>query len=312
MMEMRKLTGKKTLLLIALLSVAAITAGCSRSFDDALAYEQETENDGIAYDLDGNRYFDSELKGYGYGTVESITYHSDVTGGDRHARVWLPEGYDGNERFPVLYLLHGMDGDENSWLRKDADIILENLHYLNGAPEMVVVFPNCNVNAGEDIAKCSWPEIVDTFDLVGQDITDNLMPYVNEHYKVLTDKNNTAIAGNSLGGREALMTAFTHQEIFGYIGAFSTITPLADASSEYPEAKLAMKEFSIDENSDGFRLIMMNVGDKDPYIENSYNVDRSLSDAGIDHIFYVMDGRHNDRVWRNSIYNFGRLIFSDK
>ena len=73
-----------------------------------------------------------------------------------------------------------------------------------------------------------------------------------------------------------------------------------------------MKEFSIDENSDGFRLIMMNVGDKDPYIENSYNVDRSLSDAGIDHIFYVMDGRHNDRVWRNSIYNFGRLIFSDK
>lgn len=311
-MEMRKLTGKKTLLLIALLSVAAITAGCSRSFDDALAYEQETENDGIAYDLDGNRYFDSELKGYGYGTVESITYHSDVTGGDRHARVWLPEGYDGNERFPVLYLLHGMDGDENSWLRKDADIILENLHYLNGAPEMVVVFPNCNVNAGEDIAKCSWPEIVDTFDLVGQDITDNLMPYVNEHYKVLTDKNNTAIAGNSLGGREALMTAFTHQEIFGYIGAFSTITPLADASSEYPKAKLAMKEFSIDENSDGFRLIMMNVGDKDPYIENSYNVDRSLSDAGIDHIFYVMDGRHNDRVWRNSIYNFGRLIFSDK
>lgn len=311
-MEMRKLTGKKTLLLIALLSVAAITAGCSRSFDDALAYEQETENDGIAYDLDGNRYFDSELKGYGYGTVESITYHSDVTGGDRHARVWLPEGYDGNERFPVLYLLHGMDGDENSWLRKDADIILENLHYLNGAPEMVVVFPNCNVNAGEDIAKCSWPEIVDTFDLVGQDITDNLMPYVNEHYKVLTDKNNTAIAGNSLGGREALMTAFTHQEIFGYIGAFSTITPLADASSEYSEAKLAMKEFSIDENSDGFRLIMMNVGDKDPYIENSYNVDRSLSDAGIDHIFYVMDGRHNDRVWRNSIYNFGRLIFSDK
>lgn len=297
---------------MAIFYASVMLSGCTRNFNDALSFEQETETDGIAYDLSGNRYFDSKLKGCGYGTVENIEYYSDITCSDRHAAVWLPEGYDGQELYPVLYLLHGMDGNEKSWLKKDADIILENLHYIDGVPEMVVVFPNCNVNTGEDIRKFSWPEIIDTFDLVGEDIVCNLMPYVKEHYKVLTDRDNTAVAGNSLGGREALMTAFRYQNIFGYVGAFSTITPLADEVSKYPDAKLAMKKFSIDRENDGFRLIMINVGDRDPYIENSFNVDKALTDESIEHIFYVTDGGHDNNVWKNSLYNFGRMIFSGR
>lgn len=58
----------------------------------------------------------------------------------------LPENYDENKKYPVLYLLHGLGGSEVTWLHKNADVIIKNMHYLYNCPEMVVVMPNSNVN----------------------------------------------------------------------------------------------------------------------------------------------------------------------
>lgn len=291
---------------IAIAVMAGVLCGCRKDENEAVNYEQETSEDGIAYDLSDNEYFMNKISGYEYSSPKRIEYYSDITDTNRHARVLLPADYDEDKEYPVLYLLHGLGGSDKTWINKDADIIVQNLHYLNDTPEWITVFVNCNVNEEESVDGLEWPDSVAAFDGICEDMINNLMPYIEENYSVKTGRENTAIAGYSLGGRETLHTAFLNQDRFAYAGAFSLVSPLDNG---YIPGVL--EDFTIDEGSDGFELLLINVGEDDPYIQGTYEVTELLTANNIDYIYYIMAGAHENSVWQNALYNFGLRLFTE-
>lgn len=274
-----------------------------------LGYHQEMNEDGIAVDMSDNPYFMTKQPGYMYPSPDTITYHSEITGTDRHAMVLLPHDYDEDKEYPVLYLLHGLNGSHRAWRNKHADIIIHNLNYFEGVPEMIVVFPNSAVNEEENTDNLSLEEKVKVYDLMGEDLISSLMPYINSHYSVKTGKENTALAGYSMGGRETLYTAFSHQDLFGYIGAFSSAHVLGDLGYDSIMPSL-VGNFTIDPDTGGFDLIMLCVGRQDDDCgEETYKIHDNMSLNGIDHIFYDTEGGHENSVWQNALYNFAKKIF---
>jgi len=154
-----------------------------------------------------------DAKDVPHGTVGAITYKSSSLERSRRMHVYTPPGYEsGTGRYPVLYLLHGGLESDASWvLVGRANFILDNLIAAKKARPMIVVMPALHGRS---------PRInhVDFFD----DFTEDIVPYVERHYRVLTGPNNTAIAGASVGGTYTLHLAFAGLDHFGYIGVLSS------------------------------------------------------------------------------------------
>jgi len=273
------------------------------------SYEQETNEDGIAIDMSQNPYFMKKQPGYSYRSPDTISYHSDITDTDRHAMIFLPADYDEDKEYPVLYLLHGLDGSHRTWRNKSADIILQNLYYFDDVPEMIVVCPNSAVNEKEDTDDLDIKDKIYTYDLTGKDLVENLMPYINSHYPVKTGRENTAIAGNSMGGRNTMYTAFTYPELFGYVGAFSSAGVLADNTYSGVMHPL-LDDLNIPEETGDFKLLMLCVGRTDDVCGNvTYRLHDVMTEKNIPHIFYDVEGGHQNTVWQNALYNFAKKLF---
>lgn len=286
---------------------------------------------GVAVKLDGTLLYETDavfkpsvyntaVAGYDYtegDEIEHITYYSSVAGADKHANVVLPPDYDESKRYPVLYLLHGLSCDENAWLdgvygfSMGAQYIVGNAHYFDGAPEMIVVCVNSLVNATETEPEWSMlppsapPELAQTYDLTGRDIVECLMPYINSHYSTLTDKHNTAIAGFSMGGREAMLTAFDYQDVFGSVGAFSS----ASFGENVVSSSTYVPDFTIDEGSDGFDYVQITVGMLDTLLGVSANISDRLDEIGVEHKYNILLGSHDPLVWNYALQTFVLKIF---
>ena len=146
-----------------------------------LAYEQETNEDGIAVDMLDNPYFAQKQPGYSYKNPDVVKYYSGVTDTYRHATVILPNDYDSSKEYPVLYLLHGLGGSHRTWINKDADIIIHNLNYFYGVPDMIVVLPNSEVNEKEDADGLPIEERIALYDKTEEDMINYLMPYIEDN-----------------------------------------------------------------------------------------------------------------------------------
>ena len=222
----RKVIIPAALCAVVIVTVAAVLFGADSYRNHirkkVLSYEQETNEQGIAQYMDDNPYFATKQPGFAYREPDVIKYYSGVTDSYRHATVILPDDYDSDKKYPVLYLLHGLGGSHKTWINKDADVIIHNLNYFNNVPDMIVVLPNSEVNKEEDADDLPIEERIAVYDKTEEDLINYLMPYIEEKYSVKTGRDNTAIAGNSMGGRNTMYIAFKHQDIFGYAGAFST------------------------------------------------------------------------------------------
>lgn len=260
---------------------------------------------GMLIDSVKNPYFSKRQWGYVYKIPRTIKYHSDVTGTERKAMVFLPAGYDKNKSYPVLYLLHGYGGSQKTWRNKRAHIIVQNLMYFEDVPEMIVVCPDCVVGYEGKSDDLKFYDCIEYFDRTEKEVVDNLMPYIEANYNVLTGRENTAIAGNSMGGRNALAIGFKHQDKFGYVGAFSSVSPIPMENYRVPAL---LDELKID--SSQFEFLMLSVGKSDNVCGNvTYRLHDYLTQREIEHVFYDVEGEHENRVWQNSLYNFCRNIF---
>lgn len=281
------------------------------SYDLVMSYKQETNDEGIAVDMLDNPYFMEKMDGYEYPSPKEISYYSSITNTKRHAYVILPVNYDEDKEYPVLYLMHGLHGSHKTWLNKKADIILYNLYYFNNAKEMIVVLPNSEVNEQENGDDLEFDELVKIYDKVEDDLIECLMPYINENYSTKNGKENTAIAGNSMGGRATMDIAFHHQDLFGYVGAFSSANVLSNGkyNSKMPPV---LDDVVIDDRFGGFKLIMLNVGRSDDVCGIcTYQLHERMVENGIEHIFYDVEGGHQNTVWQNALYNFGMRLFKE-
>ena len=153
------------------------------------------------------------------GAVAEVTYHSTALKTFRRMHVYTPPGYDTkNDKYPVFYLLHGAGDSDDAWSSVGrAGFILDNLIASKKAKPMLVVMPAGHTRRGPGGTggRAGTEEFVNDFN------TD-VVPYIEKHYRVLTDRNSTAIAGLSMGGNHTLQVAFPHLDKYGYIGVYSS------------------------------------------------------------------------------------------
>lgn len=258
----------------------------------------------------------AEIKdGVVYGEVKEITYDSKTTGTKRKANVILPAGYSEEKKYPVLYLLHGIGGDHNEWIDGGAATVLYNMMAAGETKELIAVVPNVRTRANDSANPDDiyTMEHFKSFDNFINDLKDDLMPFINANYPVLTDCGNTAIAGLSMGGRETLNIGFRMSETFGYIGAF-TPAPGVFAYTNFgvTEAGLFTPEtFTLPEGSKNFVMIVEGASD-DVVKHHPRSYHEALDKNGVEHVYYITEGGHEFKVWRHGLYNFAKHIFQDK
>lgn len=229
-----------------------------------------------------------------HGKITYRYYHSDL-GFERPMCVYTPAGYNpnGKEKYPVLYLIHGMTDTYETWTKVgNANIILDNLIAKGLAKKMIVVMPYAN----------PYPEMIlrklaDRYDpmntqIVVDEITKNVMPFIEANYKVLTDADNRAVAGFSLGGRQALATGFGNPDKFHYVCAFAPAIFGEEYKANFGNGVYAPAE-TLKKN---LHYMYLGTGRQDFLIEASRNLHNYLQEVGIEHTFYNPEGGH---TWMN-------------
>lgn len=248
-----------------------------------------------------------------YGEMVEIEYESTVTGKTRKANVLLPAGYSEDKQYPVLYLLHGSDGDHNEWKKGDPKYIVGNAIAAGEAKEMIVVMPNVRASASDDASSFQNDTLANfrAFDNFINDLKECLMPYIEENYSVATGRDNTAIAGLSLGGRESIYIGRSLCEEIGYIGSFSPGPGIV----AYKMGKLTEEGLFTEEElafPEGYEPIvfMITEGDADSIVGKVPHIYHDLFEkAGVEHIYYTIKGGHDYTVWKRSLYGFILEIF---
>lgn len=251
-----------------------------------------------------------------YSTAVHKTYHSTTTGLDRGVNILLPEGYTEEKKYPVLYLLHGIFCDEYTLLKDEECRIPElaaNLAADKLAKEMIVVLPNMFAKWKESQTPGFSAEGTAPYDNFINDLVNDLMPYIESNYSVLTGRDHTALAGFSMGGRETLFIGLNRPDLFGYIGAIAPapgLVPAKDWAMEHP-GQMEEKDVYFKDEANKPYLVMVCCGTQDgtvgKYPESYHKI---LEANGVKHIWYEVPGAdHNADAIRSGVHNYMRAIF---
>jgi enterochelin esterase family protein len=255
-----------------------------------------------------------------HGAVAEVTYRSSTLGRDRRMHVYTPPGYEnGRDRYPVFYLLHGAGDNDDSWSTVGrAGFILDNLIATQKARPMVVVMPaghTSRTNANS-VGRSATDEFVGDF------VTD-VMPYVEKHYRILTDRPNTAIAGLSMGGLQTLEVAIPRLERFAYVGVYSSgligafpnaggrgaaaATPAPAGPVEWEKVNAAKLD---DANlKKGLRLLWFGTGKEDFLLSTTNATVDLFKRHGFSPVFVESPGGHTWINWRNYLSDFAPQLF---
>lgn len=244
--------------------------------------------------------FDAERPGIAHGTLESVEYKSESVGTIRKATVYLPPKYDASKKYPVLYLLHGIGGDEREWLDGVPNIILDNLIAEGKAKDMIIVMPNGRAQVNDS----KEGNVMATFPAFAQfdkDLLGSLIPFIESKYSVYTDKMHRAIAGLSMGGGQSLNFGLANMDVFAYVGGFSSAP-----NTNMPEVLIPDVEKTKAQNS----LLWMVCGSEDNLMYNSSRLKAFCDEHGIPCTLINYPGEgHNFVVWKYGLYKFAQLIF---
>jgi len=244
--------------------------------------------------------FDREREGIAHGRVEMVEYNSKSVGVYRHTLVYLPPGYSTHKKYPVLYLLHGIGGDEMEWYRGGSpQVILDNLYAEKKLEPMIVVLPNGRAQK-DDRPVGNVYATAPAFAFFEKDLLDDLIPFIESHYSTKAGPENRAIAGLSMGGGQSLNFGLKHLDMFAWVGGFSSAPNTNPPDQLVPDPALAAKKL---------RLLWVSGGDKDGLLGISQRTHAYLKERGVPHIWHVDSGYHNFDVWKNDLYLFSQLLF---
>lgn len=254
------------------------------------------------FEQEAPKGFDQLNKNISHGRLDSIVYNSKTVGDVRKAMVYMPPGYSTDKKYPVLYLLHGIGGDEMEWINGGLpEIIMDNLYAQNAIEPMIVVMPNGRAMKDDRaIGNIFSKDKVDAFATFENDLLTDLIPYIEENFSVYTDKDNRAIAGLSMGGGQTLNFGLGNLDKFSWIGSFS-----AAPNTKLPELLVPHPE----ETKKKLKLLWISCGDEDGLITFSTRTHKYLVNNDVPHIYYLEPGGHDFKVWKNGLYMFSKLIF---
>jgi enterochelin esterase-like enzyme len=246
--------------------------------------------------------FDSLRTGIAHGKIDTISYFSKTVGKNRRALIYTPPAYSKSKKYPVLYLLHGIGGDEKEWLNGGhPQVILDNLYAENKIEPMIVVMPNGRATK-DDSAKGNImaPDKVQAFATFEKDLLNDLIPFIEKKYPVLKDREHRAIAGLSMGGGQSLNFGLGNLDQFAWIGGFSSAPNTKPPEQLLPNPEDARKKL---------KLLWISCGDNDGLITYSQRTHDYLNANDVPHIYYIEPGVHDFKVWKNSLFMFSQLIF---
>jgi len=246
--------------------------------------------------------FDVVREGIAHGRIDTIAYNSKTVGAIRKALVYTPPGYSSDKKYPVLYLLHGIGGDEKEWLNGgQPQVILDNLYAEKKVEPMIVILPNGRAMKDDRATgNIMASDKVQAFATFENDLIKDLIPYIEKKYPVVKDAEHRAIAGLSMGGGQSLNFGLGNLDTFAWVGGFSSAP-----NTKMPEELLPKPE----DAKAKLKLLWLSCGDKDGLITFSKRTHDYLITNKVPHIYYVDHGYHDFKVWKNSLYMFSQLIF---
>jgi len=249
-----------------------------------------------------------ELNEVPHGEVHHHFYHSDIVGDDRDYFVYTPPGYDPNAKrlYPVLYLFHGFSDDASAWTAVGrANIILDNLIAQGKAKPMLMVMP-LGYGVPEVVkpgsAGLGDPEMRDRNYAKFRDaLLLEMIPRVEEEYRVSNDRNSRAIAGLSMGGAESLYIGLNSLDKFSWIGSFSA------GGSVDSEKMFSMLRGGKDNAQ--IHLLWIACGADDRLIEPNRAFRAFLTTKDVHFEAVETPGAHVWMVWRRNLAAFAPLLF---
>nr|WP_321486960.1 alpha/beta hydrolase-fold protein [uncultured Draconibacterium sp.] len=252
------------------------------------------------------------IKDVPHGALSSKYYYSEYTKSWRRLFVYTPPGYDTNsrEKYPVVYIQHGGGEDETGWaVQGKTDIILDNLIAEGKAKPMIVVISNGNVTApGRTFGGYSSKGMAP----FKEEMTKNIVPFVDANYRTLPDADNRAICGLSMGGGQSFFVGLESPEYFGSVGVFSTglfggIRTSGsgfDAEKEIPGLLSESDKFN-----KSLDLFYISCGEQDMRIEHTKKAVKVMRENGLEVEFNSFPGDHEWQVWRKSLHDFATRVF---
>ena len=248
----------------------------------------------IPYPEGDNRFYIADVP-HGHGRInrDIATTAKDW----RRMSVHCPPGYDSsNEKYPVLYLMHGGGEDERGWSQQGlTDVIMDNLISQGKATPMIIVMADGNTSDFE------------------KELFNDCIPFVEKNFRVKTDRESRALAGLSMGGIQTLNVGLPNLDKFAYLGVFSSgwwakPTPFGDAHDT--ERYYKMLSDDKDKYNDMLKVFWISMGGKEDIAYDNCRIMREKFDnIGIKYDYFETPGGHTWPVWRESLYHFAPLIF---
>jgi enterochelin esterase-like enzyme len=264
--------------------------------------------------------FDVRREGVAAGVVERVEFDSKVTGSKRPASVYLPPRYSADTKYPVLYLLHGIGGNETHWSGPgSAGAILDNLIADGKAVPMIVVMPNGRASnepstlftgrgpggAGPGPegpggrGSAAMAVEFEAYAAFERELLGDLIPFVESRYSVTSDRMHRALAGLSMGGGQSLNFGLNNVDTFAWVGGFSS------APNTKPPAELVADPAAARQ----LEVLWVSCGNEDGLFNISAGVHEYLAAQNVPHEWYVDAGAHTFPVWKNDLYHFASLLF---
>lgn len=275
------------LCLLALL--AAVLAACARPAepdpDDLAAHGELADEEAAAVD-----------------PVRDEAYYSAALDRQLSYLVWLPPDYDADPapRYPVLYLLHGIGGDNREWLGYGVDVAATCLLAAGRIPPYLIVLPQ-----GDE---AYWLNHADG-PRWGDAIADDLVAHVDATYRTIPDRASRAVGGLSMGGHGALQLAFNHPDVFGVAGAHSpTLRPRAETPYYFADAATFAKVDPITLARRASKLdtldLWLDAGDADPWLPRIELLHETLEARAVAHAWHLWEGDHASEYWTAHVADY--------
>lgn len=237
-----------------------------------------------------------------HGVIDTISYPSKTVGVSRKALIYTPPGYSKKKKYPVLYLLHGIGGDEKEWLNGGKpQIILDNLYAQGKIEPMIVVLPNGRAMKDDRASgNIMAQDKVQAFATFEQDLLNDLIPFIEKKYPVLKDSEHRAIAGLSMGGGQSLNFGLGNLDKFAWVGGFSSAPNTKPPQELLPNPTEAISKL---------KLLWISCGDNDGLLSFSKRTHDYMVQHDVPHIYYIEPGVHDFKVWKNGLYMFSQFLF---
>lgn len=246
--------------------------------------------------------FDVSKTGIPQGRIDTVSYPSKTVGVNRKALIYTPPGYSKKAKYPVLYLLHGIGGDEKEWLKGGhPQVILDNLYGDKKIEPMIVVMPNGRAMKDDRATGNIFDSVkVQAFTTFEKDLLNDLIPFIEKKYPVYKDREHRAVAGLSMGGGQSLNFGLGNLDRFAWVGGFSSAPNTKTPEVLVPDPNKAKAQL---------KLLWISCGVDDGLMSFSQRTHEYLDKHDVPHIFYVEPGAHDFNVWKNDLWMFSQLLF---